>query len=406
MLPGVVRVPRSTLFDDAHRMFGFSEGVTTRPELKLKVVQLELDHPEVFLINKPLVLRFFLHGRHDAIRFCSKPGAEGFLVKVGGDGKSAPVARKIRGIHGVLRKTFYPDFDRFEHDRLAKIDVAKKHNRNKSKSKSKKKTKSLVISHRSSLSSGCDWSVVDLVANDARGVGSELGKQVHKQLEIFARSKLVFARDVPNPDPLVTAVIDKIVHVWKLIPLWSEYEIWDETLRYATAVDMICLNPRNRRLVFFEVKTGYRDSFSFSTGKKIRGRFGIYSMPLSHAFLQLILPMETMKRHYGIRAIDGYVIHVNEYSGVTRYELPTRTQISYDRVYAYVLRGNKAEEKAKKEKRAGYAKRPGTKAPVRKRTRKVYYSSSRRPVQNKGMQKTRNGKRRRKVAPKKRVKKT
>jgi len=351
----------STLHDDelfqlAYRMFGPSVGVTLRPELRSKVQTLNRESPELLSTNKRLLMKFYLHGRHDNIRFSSKPGAEGFLVKEGGDGNKVPRAKRMRGIHGMLRKVFYPDFDRSAHNKLAQKASRNSKTKTKggSKKRKRKKKKNVVhVPYPSRISgSGCEWAMVDVVARDERGVGAALGKQVHKQLEIFARDQRVFSRAVPRPDPLVAEIIRKIVVDWSLVPLWSEYEIWDETLKYATSVDLICFHPKKRRLVFFEVKTGYRDSFSFSTGKKIRGRFGIDSTPLNHAFLQILIPIETMKRCYGIRAIDGYVLHVNEQNGVTAYKVPTNAQLPRDRLYNYVVRMNKLDEKAREKKRA------------------------------------------------------
>jgi hypothetical protein len=218
----------------------------------------------------------------------------------------------------------------------------------------------IAIPYRSRISpSGCEWSMVDVVARDRRGVGAELGKQVHHQLELFARDRNLFALEVPRPDPFVSEIIRKILVEWELVPLWSEYEVWDETLKYATSVDMICFHPKKRRFAFFEVKTGYRDSFTFSTGKKIRGRFGVDSTPLSHAILQLLIPIETMKRHYGIRAIDGYVLHVNEATGVRVYRVPTNAQLPRDKLYNYVIRMNQKAEKEKEEKRTRNAAKAG-----------------------------------------------
>ena len=329
------------LFHLAYRLFGPSAGVTIRPELRAKVLSLNREAPALLNDNKRVLLRFYLHGRHDNIRFSSKPGAEGFLVKEGGDGTRPPRAKKMRGIHGMLRKIFYPEFDRSEHNKLAQ--------KASQKAKEPPKKNAIQIPRRSSMSgSGCEWAMVDVVARDKRGVGAELGKQVHKQLEIFARDRSAFSRAVPRPDPLVIEIIRKMVVDWSLVPLWSEYEIWDETLRYATSVDLICFHPEKKRLIFFEVKTGYRNSFSFSTGKKIRGRFGIDSTPLNHAFLQILIPIETMKRRYGIRSIDGYVLHVNEQNGVTAYKAPTNTQLPRDKLYNYIVRMNKAEEKLKR----------------------------------------------------------
>ncbi|MHA1679629.1 MAG: hypothetical protein ACTSUE_01390 [Promethearchaeota archaeon] len=353
------RLTNGHLFDLAYRSFGTSAGVTTRPELKNKIIQLNKESPELMSLNKRALLRFYLHGRHDNIRFCSKPGAKGFLVKEGGDGKRPPRAKKIRGIHSLLKKIFYPEFDYKEHSALAKKAQTKarkkasaKGGRTSSSVTKEKKKNVITIPYRSSIApSGCAWNMVDMVARDKRGVGSELGTQIHEQLELFARDRRMFDSEIPVPDPYVSEIIKKIIKEWELVPLWSEYEVWDETLKYATSVDMICFHPKKKRFAFFEVKTGYRDSFAFSTGKKIRGRFGIDSHPLNHAILQMLLPIETMKRHYGIKAIDGYVLHVNASAGVKVYRVPTNTQLPRDRLYNYVIRMNRKEEREKEQKR-------------------------------------------------------
>ena len=373
--------------------------MTDRPELLVAVNRLQEERTDVYQMYKRLILPILLHPRHDHVRFSSKPGEEGFYVNQqavnsssailesatgeGGrvvnsvvcpildqkltDSKFRRKSVRVRGLLSMLRKVFWPTYNAEVHGSMARKYLTKEKRRRKaeaatggksgkggkggkgkeSSSKRKKKQPAIRVSAKDKKrSSGCSWSTIDTVIHNKRGVGMELGKQVHNQLERFAKDHIAFALSREPVDPITRAVIRKLVGKWKLIPLWGELQIWDEVLRYCTAVDMVCLNPNGGgSLVFIEIKTGYKDVFTYHM-RNVHGGIGVPDSPLGHAMLQLIIPIQTMKLRYGITNIKGYVVHVNEMEGVSLFKLPidnphVRGGISYTRAYQYAIRREK-----------------------------------------------------------------
>jgi hypothetical protein len=351
-------------------------GSTNRPELLKRVAELEVTNPEVF-VKCPIATNILLHKRHNYVRFVKRKGMEGFVVNsfVYGKGgmkgfdaieeskrvvygdvlvdKNRGVRKRVSGINKMLKSIFYPEFDTRRHMVDARKDLTRKKARAKTlivpTSASLKVSKEYRARSRKSVY-GDSWNQIDMMVNDPRGVGTALGEQVHKQLEIHARMGIHgFRKMVDYPDPLAVSIIGKMAREWNVRPIWGELEIWDAQLGYATAVDMVCVNNENGRLVFFEVKTGYSNGvFSHAPStkqRKVNGRIGIDNTPLGHAFLQLIMPIETMRRHYGISDIDGYVIHVNDSDCQVPkcYKLPPPAGVkgktaSYARIYDYAVR--------------------------------------------------------------------
>lgn len=353
---------------------------TDRPEFLVAVSRFQEERTDMYQKYKSLILPILLHPRHDHIRFSNKPGEQGFYVNQQAMNSSKVLlesisfssssssshrqqkmtnatfrrkAVRVRGLIGLIKRVFWPTYNSEVHTQMAKSFLAREKKkqqakqRKKGKGKRKKKAKpkpAIRVAPKDIKSSaGCSWSTIDTVIHSRRGVGMELGKQIHAQLERFATDHIAFAMSKDPVDPITRAVIDKLVLKWKLIPLWGELQIWDEVLRYCTAIDMVCLDPKGEgRVVFLEIKTGYKEVFEYAR-RKVHGNVGIWDSPLGHAMIQLIVPIQTMKLRYGIQGIVGYVIHVNEMEGVTAYKLPVDNPrveggVSYARVYNYIVR--------------------------------------------------------------------
>lgn len=346
--------------------------MSDRPEFLVAIHRFIEQRYEIYEKFKRLILPILLHPRHDHIRFSNKPGEEGFYVNQQTLNSSLLIMEKIstresifiksdeskisnakfrsksvrmRGLLGLLKKTFWPNYNSEVHSKMAKSYFRKEKKRKRVNGKETKKKKAVIkISTKDKKSShGCSWNTIDNVINSNRGVGVELGKQIHNQLERFSRDHIAFALSKDKPDPITSAVIDKIVSKWNMIPIWGELEIWDEVLKYGTAIDMVCINPKDEgSIVFLEIKTGYKEIFQYAN-RKVQGNIGIWDSPLGHAMLQLIIPIQTMKLRYGVSNITGYVIHVNEIDGVTAYKLPIddpkhKAGVSYSRIYNYMLK--------------------------------------------------------------------
>ena len=324
--------------------------MTKRPELLMAVNRLAENREEEYQKYKNLILPILLHPRHDHIRFSPRKGEAGFLVKkcsISGKG----VSKRMPGLLNMQKRCFYPNFQYDEYLKVSRIQE-RKESEMKGKKKKKRKAKIEIPLEHTRSTIGTPWNLVDVTIRNERGVGKALGKQIHEELQDFARDDVKFiSRDKP-PDPLTLAVIDKIVNRWGMIPIWGELEIWDENLGYATSVDMVCIEPKHEgRIVFFEVKTGYTEAFA-QQYRKVQGNVKIWNNPCGHAMIQLIIPIETMRRQYGIRNIHGYVIHVNEQKGVSAYNLPVDgKEVSYKRVYNHAL--NERRKSTTSRKRSG-----------------------------------------------------
>lgn len=138
-----------------------------------------------------------------------------------------------------------------------------------------------------------------LVFNDGRAyhgatAGLERGKHVHAQLEAYAtlpwrRFKAMY----PRVDPLTKAALNHIRNEMHLVPIDSEYLVFDKMSGVGTAVDLVCLKKKGPpALVFVEIKTGY----SLGTFVNPSGKFQATSplakcddTPLNRARTQLLL---------------------------------------------------------------------------------------------------------------------
>jgi hypothetical protein len=290
--------------------------------------------------------------------------------------KQKSIRKRVPGINNTLKSIFYPDFDMRAHLFESRKEISAKTHRhgigkrgigdNNNNNKKKQRPRKPIY--------GNGWNQVDMAVHDSRGVGAALGEQVHKQLELFSRMGIhQFRTNVKRSDPLAVAIINKMYREWNVTAIWGELEIWDAQLGYATAVDLVCVNNENGRLVFFEVKTGYGNgvfSHCSSAQRKVNGRIGIDNSPLGHAFLQLIIPIETMRRHYGITNIDGYVIHVNDSDCQLPvcYKLPFSgggegkggKTASYERIYNYAVRTKQRNKGVENKKRLNEYESPQT----------------------------------------------
>ena len=351
------------LVDSEYRMG--SSVMTKRTDLLLAINEMEKGRNEVYQKYKSLILPILLHPRHDHVRFSPVKDEERFLINTNPD-PSKGISQVTCGLLRLQKRCFYPDY---EYSDLLKVHRIRQQKKEETTGKKREKKKpKIVIPYEDRISTrGTAWNLIDVAIRRERGVGKTLGKQVHEELQEFSRNYMKFLSREHPPDPLTQAVVKKIVKIWKMVPIWGELEIWDENLGYATAVDMICIDPENGgRLVFFEVKTGYKEAFALEH-KKVRGPERIWDSPCGHAMIQLILPIETMRRQYGIRNIYGYVIHVNEMIGVKSFKLPIDGKdVSYRRLYNYAFDEEQNRKRSLK-RRGGKCERGGKKRRGRKK---------------------------------------
>lgn len=95
------------------------------------------------------------------------------------------------------------------------------------------------------------------------------------------------------------------------VPLKSEFCVFDEHLRIATAIDCIAWDIRNRAGILIEIKTGHEsmDNYEATSGKiHLLGPLSkIPDSPLNRAAIQLTITLLMILRRYDIR-FDGAAI--------------------------------------------------------------------------------------------------
>lgn len=145
--------------------------------------------------------------------------------------------------------------------------------------------------------------------------GSIRGTIIHEQVHDYILfDKNNFHKKYTHLDPWTKKIFNTIEsNGW--IPIISEFDIYDASLKMATSVDIICYDKNdNGKIICIELKTGYCGYFHrFITGSNMSGC--LKKMPMSVkncASIQLISSMLFIIKHHKITNIEGYIIHINE----------------------------------------------------------------------------------------------
>lgn len=101
----------------------------------------------------------------------------------------------------------------------------------------------------------------------------------------------------------------------RLIPVASEYLVFDEKIQVATQVDMICVNADTLEVSFIEIKTGYGDANNFVNAvnrPSMRGPLSVLAdTPCMRACVQLIMSIIMLSQRYNVDPPHAaYVLHV------------------------------------------------------------------------------------------------
>lgn len=158
----------------------------------------------------------------------------------------------------------------------------------------------------------------------SQGSGFNFGKRrgtlIHQQLQDWVTlTKAQFTtKHSAHLHDWMLSMFDLITdHADGLEPVWPEFQVYDETLRIGTAIDLLA-RDRAGNVVLLEFKTGYSGYFAekhesrFYRGPFSRTRLGLAFSPLHDAQLQLWLAMIILKRCYGISyaRMKAYVLNV------------------------------------------------------------------------------------------------
>ncbi len=246
------------------------------------------------IVRTEEILNFIRHPRHSSVSY--SPDDDCFLVNNRGK------CSRIRGIHRLLSTHLWPDYDHREVMQLARP------------------ARPAHLRRRSAV--GKPWSQRHLYMTP-KGKQRELkgqarGSKVHEELCTYARmfhvDRSEFKRQHAAPHRYTIKIIVALER-WGLTPYYGEFNIYDEYVGYATAIDMVCTDT-NGDVVLVEVKTGFNGCFQQGT-KPMEGPLGTFlsNAPVNQALLQAMLMENTVRKRYNIRSASGVVIHVDD-SGV------------------------------------------------------------------------------------------
>jgi hypothetical protein len=145
--------------------------------------------------------------------------------------------------------------------------------------------------------------------------GTIKGTKVHEQLEDFVLlDKKNFLKKHNGLHPWSKRILSHITEVMKWIPLKSEYNIYNETLMIGTSIDMICVDPKNGKLILLEFKTGYRNYFENNDGFMSHSLYLMKNSPLNWATIQLVFSIIMLCKQSGMRLrdIEAYVLRIDD----------------------------------------------------------------------------------------------
>jgi len=295
-------------------------------------------------VKLPMLLK---HKRHHNIVF--HVDEKCFRVNMTGRGNG----RRYTGAMNVLKAIFWPDFSVTDACKKAQKSAWVKHENKKRRQKAAEEK----------------WeSRKSVLETSKRPRGMDLGSVVHEEIEDYINMKAVdFRKKHPEINAYTAKVLIKL-REQHLRPVSAELPIFDEKLRTATAIDMVCLNTKNGHPVLVELKTGYEGYFRLEYGKPLKRPLENFDcMPLNQARLQILFSRLIIKYRYQIGNICSIVMHVHR-TGVDIYSVPRPWLRFEDRIYEQILTDRLGSNKTFNKKRGASAQTQKTKV-VRKRAR-------------------------------------
>ncbi len=255
------------------------------------------------------------HARNTEVRW--SPNDACFIIK-GSNGKS----QRKAGLSVMLRRTFWPDYDYRRVTELIRTDAAARKNLHR-----QAHSRARTSNRERRSAAGLPWEDVPILTVTGRGHKRrfERGTAVHEELCYYAREGLErFLKKYPQPEIYTLRGI-LALREFGLVPIYGELPIYDETVGYATAVDMLCVDQKADQaknlgcLVLCEIKTGYEMS-TFDKGHK--GMLGaarfLTNSRLNQARIQAYFAEMTLKQRYRITNCVSAVILIHD-QGVTGY---------------------------------------------------------------------------------------
>lgn len=213
--------------------------------------------------------------------------------------------KSIRGLTKILKGAFYPDY-KPPSTRGRPTNGRGRNNRNNDIRRASGKQ---VLAER---------------ASDTRIRGLTLGTQVHAEVCDWAQTQKVssWKQKHPMPNAYTVAVI-RALNALQLEPLAGEVAIFDESVPFATSIDLVCASAEGGKLVLVELKTGYEGYFTEGNGHMTKQPLTRYkNSPLNQAMLQCLIAAIVLEKKYGFSGcVSCIVLRVNV-SGVECYQIP------------------------------------------------------------------------------------
>jgi len=152
-----------------------------------------------------------------------------------------------------------------------------------------------------------------------KGYGHVHGSQVHLELQSFtnhairSNNMVHCLEQIHNPDPCTLKFIYFFMEK-KWIPIASEFNVFDETLHMATAIDLLLVDTINWELVLVELKTGF-DGESYEAHPTDEF-FGypfqeLENCPMNRHQLQLLFQKLLLKKRYDYDVKQCYVLRAS-----------------------------------------------------------------------------------------------
>lgn len=139
------------------------------------------------------------------------------------------------------------------------------------------------------------------------------GSEVHEEIQDFIDlDKKSFLKKHPVIHDFTRRIL-LFISERNWIPFISEFMVFDEDIRVATSIDLVCLDIATGKVIFLEFKTGYEGYFDRFTGYMRKSLSKLTNSPFNQAHVQLITSvLITMKSHrISVDEFEMYVIRVD-----------------------------------------------------------------------------------------------
>ena len=146
--------------------------------------------------------------------------------------------------------------------------------------------------------------------------GAVHGSSVHAEIELFVKefgktqNWNNFMKLVPNPDPCTCRIIQKCLDSnW--YPIFSEFKLFNEDWRTASAIDLLVVDQNKWELILIEIKCGYENEVytTHSEDKMFKAPFNdIINCPKNRHTMQVLSMILMLKKKYGITITQSYIL--------------------------------------------------------------------------------------------------